>query len=325
MASPGSSRTARWGRPAPASPSSSRPAVAWSMQARQSPASHADTERRMPRRPSSSGVPPSVSATSAAARASRNAARSTSRRHQAYCSQRGGVRARDLRRDPLEDPERCRGVSARVEATHRDRRQQAERLARLAGVQPVLDRRHVVAHALQPPGRAGVLLAQSLGRAPLELGQQHLAHQAVHLEPPAGVEAGDEQAALLGLLQQVAGIGSSGERLGQAVVHAVDDGGRQQQVDELGALGPQHLVPQVAVDEPVRARRDGELPPSTARCAGRFERTARAASWSAAAQPPDHSAADARSSGAESGHRPVSISRSSCSENRRTSKPMSAS
>ena len=107
--------------------------------------------------------------------------------------------------------------------------------ARLAGVQPVLDRRHAVAHALQPPGRAGVLLAQSFGRPSLELGQQHLAHQAVHLEPPAGVEAGDEQAPLLGLQQQVAGIASPGERLGQSVVHPVDDGGRHEQLHELGA------------------------------------------------------------------------------------------
>ena len=71
-----------------------------------------------------------------------------------------------------------------------------------------------------------------------------------------------------------------------------------QQVDELGPLGLQHLVPQVAVDEPVRTRRTGELADRPRRaCGGRLERTASAASWSAAAHPPDHSAAAVRSSG----------------------------
>ncbi len=65
------------------SPSSARPARARSTQTCQSPESQADTARRTPRRPASSRAPCWVTAASAAARASRNPVRSTSRRHQA--------------------------------------------------------------------------------------------------------------------------------------------------------------------------------------------------------------------------------------------------
>ena len=114
-----------------------------SMQARQSPASQADTERRMSRRPSSSGVPPSVSASSAAATLSRNAGPVEAQAAPGVLQQRGSVGGRTPRGGMRSRTRsECRGITARVEATHRDRRQQAERLARLARVQPVLDRRH---------------------------------------------------------------------------------------------------------------------------------------------------------------------------------------
>ena len=119
----------------------------------------------------------------------------------------------------------------------RGRREQAERFGRLPGVQPVPECRHPVVHALEPLGGAGVLLAQLLRRAPVELGEQHLPDEAVHLVPSTGIEAGDEQAARLGLQQQVAGVGSPGEGVRQPIVHPVDNRSRQQQVDELGAFG----------------------------------------------------------------------------------------
>ena len=213
-----------------------------------------------------------------------------------------------------------------VEAAHRDPRQQAERLGRLAGVQPVLDRRHAVAHALQPPGRAGVLLAQPLGRAPLELGEQHLAHQAVHLEPPTGVEAGDEQAPLLGLQQQVAGVASPGERLGQPVVHPVDDGGRQRAAPRARRARP--AAPRATGS----CRRAGPSRPgwrgasSPTRGGGRSLRAhGEGRELEGGGPPPDHAATAASSCSAVSGHSPASSSRSSGSENRRASKPTSAS
>ena len=191
-------------------------------------------------------------ALSAVARASRNPVRSTSRWHQAVCTSEaalapvisGGIRwmIRSIA-----------ASAAAVEAAHGDGRQQAQRLSRLACLEPVLDRRHPVGHALEPTGRAGVLLPQSLGRPPRELGEQRPTHQAVHLEPPTGVEAGDEQSPRLGLQQEIPGIGSSGQGFRQPVVHPINHGGREEEVDQLGGLRLQYLVPQVAVDQPVGA------------------------------------------------------------------------
>ena len=91
--------------------------------------------------PSPRDHPIRLTALSAVARASRNLVRSTSRWHQAVCTSEaafapvtsGGIRWR------------IRSIAAgaaAVEAAHGKGRQQAERLSRLACLEPVLDRRH---------------------------------------------------------------------------------------------------------------------------------------------------------------------------------------
>ena len=73
----------------------------------------------------------------------------------------------------------------------------------------------------------------------------------MHLEPAAVIQAGDEEPAILGFLEQVPGIGSSGEGLREPVVDPAHDGGGQQHPDQLGSLAPQDLLPEVLVDQRV--------------------------------------------------------------------------
>ena len=160
---PGSSRTARWGRPAPRR----RAARGRRGRGRCRPAS-----RRRARRTPSAGCP----GTTCVLGRSRFGDRVLRRREgveeagpvdeqaaPGELHQRGGIRTRDLGRDPFDDPVDRVGAGD-VEAAHRDRRQQAERLSRLAGVQPVLDRRHVrrpCSPATGPRGRAARAVARA--------------------------------------------------------------------------------------------------------------------------------------------------------------------
>ena len=91
-----------------------------------------------------------------------------------------------------------------------------------------------------------------------QLGEQHGAYQGVHREPALDTDAVDEQAAGLGPLEKLAGIGSTGEGIGEARIDAIDHRRLDQDIDDVGILDGQHLVPDVVVDQELALELGGD-------------------------------------------------------------------
>ncbi len=126
--------------------------------------------------------------------------------------------------------------------------------ARLSRDEPVLDGQRHLPCRLEPRCRPGVLLGHPARRRPCQLSQQRGADQGVQLEPALRTDAGDEQAARLGLQEQVAGVGPARQCERQARIQTVDHRDVQQHVDKFRILGSQDLVPHVVVDQQVRTQ-----------------------------------------------------------------------
>ena len=111
-----------------------------------------------------------------------------------------------------------------------------ERLTRTLGEEPVLEGGWHFAGVLEPTSGASMALDQHGWRAPGQLGDEHGAHEGVHGEPALDTDAVDEQAAGLGPLEKLTSVGSTGERIGEARIDAIDDRRLDHHVDDAGIL-----------------------------------------------------------------------------------------
>ena len=109
----------------------------------------------------------------------------------------------------------------------------------------------------QPPGGQPVQGRQLLGEPAAQLKPEQVSEEVVIPEPgPGRIERYDERVGVFEVEQDPLGAGVTSQQVRQLAVDAVEQGGTQKQLLDLGWLVLQHLGEQVLGDGPVAA---GEL------------------------------------------------------------------
>ena len=141
------------------------------------------------------------------------------------------------------------------------RDQEGGRLVEVAGGQGVADGGHRLAVAGVPAGRPAVQLRQLGGVLVAQLGPEQLGEQRVVAVPgPVGADRGGEHVLALQPGQHPGPVGAAGQGVGQVAAEALGHRRPQQERPQLGGLGGQHLLDQVAGDGPVVAGQVGHEP-----------------------------------------------------------------
>ena len=140
--------------------------------------------------------------------------------------------------------------------------EQGGRLVDVAGGQGVADGRHRLAVGGVPGGRPAVQLRQLGGVLVAQLGPEQLGEQGMVAVPgPVGADGRGEHVLALQPGQHPGAVRPAGQRVGQVPAEPVGDRRPQQERPQLGGLGGQHLLDQVAGDGPVVAGQVGHEPP----------------------------------------------------------------
>ena len=140
--------------------------------------------------------------------------------------------------------------------------EQAGRLVDVAGGQGVADGRHRLA-GVGVPGGGPAVQARQLGGVPVvQLGPEQLGEQRVVAVPGPGRAGGrGEHVLALQPGQDPGPVGAAGQRVRQVAAEPVGHTRPEQERPQLGGLGGQHLLDQVAGDGPVVAGQVGDEPP----------------------------------------------------------------
>jgi hypothetical protein len=163
------------------------------------------------------------------------------------------------------EPARQQAHPALFEKVHRLRRQQADRMRRVAALDRMVDRRHRPALRLVPARGGQVQAGDVLRLLAHQLGAQEVGEKAV--VAPLARRAGrfraladrrDEQVGRVQLGQDARRVAARRQRLAQRGVELAQDAGAQQEVAHLGGLPRQHVLGQEIGDRAVAARELGD-------------------------------------------------------------------